>query len=51
VDATHRLFVQDRELAAQQDATDKATTATLVRLDSANFAYSVRVEKGRPRAT
>ena len=34
--------------AAQQEATDKATTATLVRLDSANFAYSIKVEKGRP---
>ena len=34
--------------AAQQDAVDKATTATLVRLDSANFAYRIKVEKGRP---
>jgi type IV secretion system protein TrbG len=34
--------------AAQEDAVDKATTATLVRLDSANFGYSIRAEKGRP---
>ena len=34
--------------AAREDATDKATTATMVRLDSANFGYSIRVEKGRP---
>lgn len=34
--------------AAQQDAADKLTTATLVRLDNANFAYSIKVEKGRP---
>ena len=34
--------------AAQEEATDKATTATLVRLDSANFSYSIKVEKGRP---
>jgi P-type conjugative transfer protein TrbG len=34
--------------AAQEDATDKATTATLVRLDSANFAYSIAAEKGHP---
>lgn len=34
--------------AAQQDAADKATTATLVRLDSANFSYSVKAERGHP---
>ncbi len=37
--------------AAQQDAADKAITATLVRLDAANFAYSIKVEKGRPMWT
>jgi P-type conjugative transfer protein TrbG len=34
--------------AAQQDATDRSTTATLIRLDTANFAYSIRVQKGTP---
>jgi type IV secretion system protein TrbG len=34
--------------AEQQEAADKAVTATLVRLDAANFAYSIKVEKGRP---
>jgi P-type conjugative transfer protein TrbG len=34
--------------AAQQDAADRATTATLVRLDSANFGYSIMAEKGHP---
>jgi P-type conjugative transfer protein TrbG len=34
--------------AAKDEATDRATIATLVRLDSANFAYSIHVEQGRP---
>jgi type IV secretion system protein VirB9 len=34
--------------AAQQEAADKLTTATMVKLDSANFAYTIKVEKGRP---
>ncbi len=32
----------------RRKATDKATTATLVRLDRANVAYSIKPEKGRP---
>ncbi len=39
--------VAQLEAAAAQDAaTDKATTATLVRLDSANFGYSDQSGEG-----